>query len=55
MQAILSDHSIQDEEQDRQTWLGLADVTNNRTVDHQAVLAWAASLTSTEPLPLPTR
>jgi predicted transcriptional regulator len=44
----------QEEHRYRLTLEGLADVDAGRTVDHAAVEAWAASLDSNKPLPLPT-
>jgi predicted transcriptional regulator len=43
----------QEEHRYRLTLEGLADVDAGRTVDHAAVEAWAASLDSDKPLPLP--
>jgi predicted transcriptional regulator len=43
----------QEEHRYRLTLEGLADVDAGRTVDHAAVEAWAASLDSDTPLPLP--
>lgn len=42
-----------EEEHHRLTLEGLADVDAGRTVDHDAVLAWADSLSTDNPLPLP--
>ena len=44
----------QEEERKRLTREALADVDAGRVVDHAAVLAWAESLGSDTPLPLPT-
>ena len=33
---------------------GLADIDAGRTVDHETVKAWAASLGTTDPKPIPT-
>lgn len=33
---------------------GLADVDDGRVVDHESVAAWAASLDSDKPLPVPS-
>ncbi len=43
----------EDERRNQRTREGLDDVTAGRVVDHQAVLAWAASLSSAQPRPLP--
>ncbi|SEA30940.1 CopG family ribbon-helix-helix protein [Alkalimonas amylolytica] len=43
----------QEEEHDRLTREALADVDAGRLVDHQAVQAWAKSLATEQPLPLP--
>lgn len=43
----------QEEERTRLTGEALADVDAGRVIDHQAVQAWAASLGSDQPLPLP--
>jgi len=43
----------QEEERDRLTQKALADVDNGHFVDHQAVQAWADSLSDQEPLPVP--
>ena len=43
----------QEEERRRLTLEALADVDAHRVIDHQAVLAWANSLDSDSPLPLP--
>ena len=42
-----------EEEHHRATLEGLADVEAGRTVEHDAVLAWADSLSTDKPLPLP--
>ena len=42
-----------EEEHHRATLEGLADVEAGRTVEHGAVLAWADSLSTDKPLPLP--
>jgi predicted transcriptional regulator len=44
----------QEEERDRLTREALADVDAGRVIDHQSMLAWAASLDNEEPLPIPT-
>jgi predicted transcriptional regulator len=43
----------QEEERSRLTREALADVDAGRVIDHQAVQAWADSLSTTQPLPLP--
>lgn len=43
----------QEEERTRLTQEALADVDAGRVIDHQAVQAWADSLDSQEPLPVP--
>jgi predicted transcriptional regulator len=43
----------QEEERSRLTGEALADVDAGRTIDHQAVQAWADSLGTDQPLPLP--
>jgi len=45
----------QEEERRRLTLEALADVDAGRVIDHQAVQAWADSLESEQPLPLPGR
>lgn len=42
-----------EEERERLTREALADVDAGRVIDHQAVQAWADSLTTGQPLPLP--
>lgn len=42
-----------EEERDRLTREALADVDDGRLITHQAVRAWAESLATEEPLPLP--
>ena len=42
-----------EEERHRLTLEGLADVAAGRVVDHEAVQAWADSLDSDNPLPIP--
>lgn len=53
MKQALSSWIAQEEERDRLTHEALADVNAGRVIDHQAVQAWADSLDSDEPLPLP--
>lgn len=43
----------QEEERSRLTREGLADVDAGHVIDHQAVQAWADSLGSASPLPVP--
>jgi len=43
----------QEEERDRLTREALADVDTHRVIDHQAVQAWAQSLSTHPPLPVP--
>lgn len=43
----------QEEERSRLTREALADVDAGRVIDHQAVQAWADSLSSDKPLPVP--
>lgn len=43
----------QEEEHSRLTREGLADVDAGRVIDNQAVLAWAESLSTDQPLPVP--
>ncbi|CAB3907341.1 hypothetical protein LMG26846_04829 [Achromobacter insuavis] len=49
----LSAWIAQEEERDKLTQQALADVEVGRFVDHQAVQAWAESLGTDQPLPLP--
>lgn len=49
----LSAWIAQEEERDKLTEQALADVDAGRIVDDQAVQAWAESLGSDQPLPLP--
>lgn len=49
----LSSWIAQEEERDRLTHEALADVDAGRVIDHQAVQAWADSLDTDEPLPVP--
>ncbi len=53
MKQALSAWIDQEEERSRLTREGLADVDAGNVIDHQAVQAWAASLGSTAPLPIP--
>ncbi len=43
----------QEEERSRLTREALEDVDQGRVVDHQSVLAWAESLSTDKPLPVP--
>ncbi len=43
----------QEEERSRWTYEALADVDTGQVISHQAVQAWADSLSTTKPLPLP--
>jgi predicted transcriptional regulator len=45
----------QEEERHRLTLEALADVDGERVIDHQAVQAWADSLSTDKPLPPPRR
>jgi predicted transcriptional regulator len=45
----------QEEERHRMTLEALADVDAGRVIDHQAILAWANSLGTDNPLPPPVR
>ena len=49
----LADWVAQEEERRRLTLEALADVDAGRVVDHQAVQAWANSLDTDSPLPVP--
>lgn len=49
----LSSWIAQEEERDRLTREALADVDADRVIDHQAVQAWADSLSTEAPLPTP--
>ncbi len=53
MKQALSSWIAQEEERDRLTHEALADVDAARVIDHQTVQAWAASLSTDEPLPTP--
>lgn len=53
MKQALSAWLSQEEERERLTREALADVDAGRVIDHQAVQAWADSLSTDEPLPLP--
>ncbi|GAA4487649.1 CopG family ribbon-helix-helix protein [Gluconacetobacter asukensis] len=49
----LSAYLAQEEERDRLTREALADVDAGRVIDHSAMRAWADSLSTDRPLPLP--
>jgi len=53
MKQALSAWIDQEEERSRLTREGLADVDAGHVIDHQAVQAWADSLGSDSPLPIP--
>jgi predicted transcriptional regulator len=53
MKQALSAWLEQEEERERLTREALADVDASRVIDHQAVQAWADSLSTDEPLPVP--
>lgn len=53
MKQALSAWIAQEEERDRLTQEALADVEAGRVVDHQAVQAWAESLGTDKPSPVP--
>ena len=53
MKQALSAWVDQEEERGRLTREALADVDSGRVIDHQAVQAWADSLDSDSPLPVP--
>ncbi|MDN5940213.1 MAG: ribbon-helix-helix domain-containing protein [Salinisphaera sp.] len=53
MKQALSSWIAQEEERDRLTHEALANVDAGHVIDHQAVQAWADSLSTDEPLPLP--
>ena len=49
----LADWVDQEEERSRLTLEAMADVDAGRVIDHQAVQAWADSLSTDPPLPVP--
>lgn len=51
----LADWVAQEEERNRLTREAMADVDAGRVIDHQDVLAWAESLDTEKPLPVPHR
>jgi predicted transcriptional regulator len=53
MKQALSAWIDQEDERSRLTREALADVDTGRVIDHQAVQAWADSLSTDTPLPLP--
>ena len=53
MKQALSAWVEQEEERNRLTQEALADVDAGKVVEHQAVLAWAKSLSTDNPLPIP--
>ena len=53
MKQALSAWIDQEDERSRLTREALADVDTGRVIDHQAVQAWADSLRTDTPLPLP--
>ncbi|MBF4114218.1 CopG family ribbon-helix-helix protein [Enterobacter cloacae] len=53
MKQALSAWIAQEEERDRLTQEALADVDAGRVIDHKAVQAWADSLGTDKPLPVP--
>jgi predicted transcriptional regulator len=53
MKQALSAWIDQEDERSRLTREALADVDAGRVIDHQAVQAWADSLSTDTPLPLP--
>ncbi|MFN3711591.1 MAG: CopG family ribbon-helix-helix protein [Alishewanella aestuarii] len=53
MKQALSAWLEQEEERERLTKEALADVDAGRLTDHQDVLAWADSLSTEQPLPVP--
>ncbi len=53
MKQALSAWVEQEEERNRLTQEALADVDAGKVVEHQAVLAWAESLSTDNPLPIP--
>lgn len=53
MKQALSAWLEQEEERERLTREALAEVDAGQLIDHQAVLAWADSLDTEQPLPVP--
>ena len=53
MKQALSAWIAQEDERDRLTQEALADVDAGHVIDHQSVQAWAESLSTDQPLPVP--
>jgi predicted transcriptional regulator len=53
VQVSMADWNARANRHDRQTQEALADVDAGQVIDHQVVLAWADSLGSDQPLPVP--
>ena len=53
MKQALSAWIAQEEERDRLTQEALVDIDAGRVIDHQSVQAWAESLGTDQPLPVP--
>ena len=53
MKQALSAWVEQDEERNHLTQEALADVDKGKVIEHQAVMAWAESLSTDSPLPIP--
>jgi predicted transcriptional regulator len=53
MKQALSAWIAQEEDRDRLTQEAMVDVDAGRVIDHQAVQAWADSLGTDQPLPVP--
>jgi predicted transcriptional regulator len=53
MKQALSDWVDQEEERRRMTLEGMTDVEAGQVIDHQSVQAWAESLSTDKPLPMP--
>lgn len=53
MKQALSAWIAQEEERDRLTQEAMVDVDTGQVIDHQAVQAWADSLGTDKPLPVP--
>lgn len=53
MKQALTAWLAQEEEREQLTREALADVDAGRVIDHQAVQAWADSLSTDKPLPIP--
>ena len=50
---VIKQALAQEEERNRLTLEALDDVTSGQVIDHQAVQAWADSLSTDNPLPVP--